>query len=46
MLETFANPSSRVSMLMSEDFPTFERPMKANSGSAESGQAAKSGALE
>jgi hypothetical protein len=22
-----------VSMLMSEDFPTFERPMKANSGS-------------
>jgi hypothetical protein len=30
---------------MSDDFPTFERPMSANSGRADFGQEARSGAL-
>ena len=32
-------------MLMSDDFPTFERPMSANSGRADSGHEARSGEL-
>jgi hypothetical protein len=30
--DVLARPFLEVSILMSEDFPTFERPMKANSG--------------
>jgi hypothetical protein len=33
-------------MFSSEDLPTFERPMKANSGSDSSGHESKSGALQ
>jgi hypothetical protein len=33
-------------MFSSEDLPTFERPMKANSGSDSSGHDSKSGALQ
>ena len=33
--EVFASPLRPVSMFMREDFPTLERPMKANSGSPE-----------
>src|SRR6185369_14232389 len=34
------------SMFSSEDLPTFERPIKANSGSDSSGHESKSGALQ
>src|ERR1700691_3331882 len=44
--ETRANPCSPASMFSSEDLPTFERPMKANSGSDSSGHESKSGALQ
>ena len=44
--ETRANPASPASMFSSEDLPTLERPMKANSGSDSSGQESKSGALQ
>src|SRR5208282_6199 len=44
--ETRANPCSPASMFSSEDLPTFERPMKANSGSDSSGHEPKSGALQ
>jgi hypothetical protein len=33
-------------MFSNEDFPTFERPMKANSGIDSSGHESKSGALQ
>jgi hypothetical protein len=39
----FCSPAS---MLSSEDLPTFERPMKANSGSDSSGYESESGALQ
>ena len=44
--ETRANPCSPASMFSREDLPTFERPMKANSGSDSSGHESKSGALQ
>jgi hypothetical protein len=44
--ETRANPCSPASMFNSEDLPTFERPMKANSGSDSSGHESRSGALQ
>src|SRR6266478_2765579 len=44
--ETRANPCSPASRFRSEDLPTFERPMKANSGSDSSGHEFKSGALQ
>src|ERR1017187_117520 len=44
--ETRANPCSPASMFSSEDLPTFERPMKANSGSDSSGHDSKSSALQ
>ena len=43
--DTFARSFLPVIMLISEDFPTFDRPMKANSGKSEEGQDSKSGAL-
>src|SRR5438309_7610912 len=43
--ETRANPCLPASRFRSEDLPTFERPMKANSGSDSSGQESESGAL-
>jgi hypothetical protein len=43
--ETRAKPASPTSMFNKDDFPTFERPIKANSGSDSSGQDSKSGAL-
>src|ERR1035441_9151069 len=44
--ETRARPSLPASRFSSEDLPTFERPMKANSGSASSGHESRSGALQ
>ncbi len=44
--ETRAIPCSPASMFSSEDLPTFERPIKANSGSDSSGHESKSGALQ
>src|SRR5512140_3669856 len=44
--ETRASPCSPASMFSSEDLPTFERPMKANSGRDSSGHESKSGALQ
>jgi hypothetical protein len=41
-----AKPSLPASMFSSDDLPTFERPMKANSGSDSSGHESKSGALQ
>src|ERR1051326_1855745 len=43
--ETRANPCSPASRFSREDLPTFERPMKANSGNDSSGHEFKSGAL-
>src|SRR3954451_9665785 len=43
--DTRAKPCSPASRFSSEDLPTFERPMKANSGSDSSGQESKCGAL-
>src|SRR5687767_7828732 len=43
--ETRASPSLPASMFSSDDFPTFDRPIKANSGSDSSGHEARSGAL-
>ena len=43
--ETRARPAWSASRFSSEDLPTLERPMKANSGNDSSGHAAKSGAL-
>ena len=36
--EVFANPFLPVSILMSEDFPTLDLPIKANSGNPSEGQ--------
>jgi len=44
--ETRAKPAWPASRFSKEDFPTFERPMKANSGSDSSGHASKFGALQ
>src|ERR1017187_1139301 len=44
--ETRARPSLPASMFSSEDLPTFERPMKANSGRDSSGHESRSGALQ
>jgi len=44
--ETRASPSLPASTFSNEDLPTFERPMKANSGRDSSGQAVRSGALQ
>jgi hypothetical protein len=44
--ETRAIPNSPASVFNSEDLSTFERPMKANSGSDSSGHESKSGALQ
>src|SRR5687768_15214797 len=43
--ETRANPCLPASMFSKEDLPTFDRPMKANSGSDSSGHESRSGAL-
>src|SRR5271170_1678889 len=43
--ETRASPSFPASMFNSEDLPTLERPMKANSGNDSSGHESRSGAL-
>jgi hypothetical protein len=43
--DTRARPSFPASTFSKEDLPTFERPMKANSGNASSGHESKSGAL-
>src|SRR3954451_11081150 len=44
--DTRASPCSPASMFSREDLPTFERPMKANSGSVSSGHESRSGALQ
>src|SRR6187455_3092750 len=44
--ETLARPTLPASMFSNEDLPTFERPMKANSGSDSSGHESRSGALQ
>src|ERR1035441_3569211 len=44
--ETRARPSLPESMFSSEDLPTLDRPMKANSGSDSSGHESRSGALQ
>ena len=44
--ETRARRSTPASVFSRDDLPTFERPMKANSGSDSSGHADKSGALQ
>jgi len=44
--ETRASRSTPASVFSNDDLPTFERPMKANSGSDSSGHEAKSGALQ
>jgi hypothetical protein len=43
--EIFAKPFLPVSMLIREDLPTLDRPMKANSGRADGGHDFRSGAL-
>ena len=43
--ETFASAFAPASMLSSDDFPTFDRPMNANSGSPETGHDYTFGAL-
>src|ERR1700691_3383513 len=43
--ETRARPASPARKFSNEDLPTFERPMKANSGRDSSGHESKSGAL-
>src|SRR5438105_4886035 len=43
--ETRAKTPLPASMFNSDDLPTFERPMKANSGNDSSGHDARSGAL-
>ncbi len=40
--EVFASPLWKVRELMREDFPTLDRPMKANSGKRAGGQVLKS----
>ena len=44
--DTFASASLLDSMLIIDDFPTFDLPMKANSGNDSSGHESKSGALQ
>src|SRR5580704_18782416 len=44
--ETRARPSLPASRFSNEDLPTFERPIKANSGNDSSGHASRSGALQ
>src|ERR1017187_2160183 len=44
--ETRARPSLPESMFSSEDLPTLDRPMKANSGSDSSGHESRSGELQ
>jgi phosphoribosylformylglycinamidine synthase PurS subunit len=44
--EVRARPSLPASMFSSDDLPTFERPMKANSGSDSSGHESRPGALQ
>src|ERR1039457_4301525 len=44
--ETRASRSAPASRFSNDDLPTFERPMKANSGSDSSGHEARSGALQ
>jgi hypothetical protein len=43
--ETRARPSLPARKFNNDDLPTFERPMKANSGRDSSGHASRSGAL-
>ncbi len=43
--ETRASPCFPASMFSREDLPTFDLPMKANSGNDSSGQESRSGAL-
>src|ERR1700689_862638 len=45
VVETRARIPLPASMFSSDDLPTFERPMKANSGSDSSGHESRSGAL-
>ena len=45
VLETRANSRLPESMFSSEDLPTFDLPMKANSGRDSSGHESRSGAL-
>ena len=45
VVETRASPRRPASMFSSEDLPTLDRPMKANSGSDSSGHESRSGAL-
>ena len=45
VVETRARSGLPESMFSREDLPTFERPMKANSGSDSSGHESRSGAL-
>jgi hypothetical protein len=45
VVETRAKTPLPASMFNSDDLPTFERPMKANSGNDSSGHESKSGAL-
>src|SRR5438309_9892593 len=44
--ETRAKASLPASMFSNDDLPTFERPMKANSGNDSSGHESRSGALQ
>ena len=43
--ETLASAFTPASILSSEDLPTFDRPMKANSGTSRAGQESRCGAL-
>src|SRR5450432_4712331 len=45
VVETRAKIPLPASMFSNDDLPTFERPMKANSGNDSSGHESKSGAL-
>jgi hypothetical protein len=45
VVETRAKIPLPASMFSSDDLPTFERPMKANSGNDSSGHESRSGAL-
>jgi len=43
--ETFARAFEPAREFSSEDFPTFDRPMNANSGNSDEGQSSRLGAL-